>query len=85
MKIKEKLGKSFAEYFDSTTIHGFSYLGRGHHTLERVTWLAVICFTLAGLLIYQSIEEANKNPVLTNVESIPLNSKVLCSEDTALS
>ena len=72
MKIKEKLGKSFAEYFESTTIHGFSYLRASKTLFEKLAWILIIgtCFTLAGLLIWQSVEEAHENPVLTTIETI---------------
>ena len=30
------------------------------------------CFSLAGLLIWESIDEANRNPVLTTVETVPV-------------
>ena len=74
MSLKETIASRVTEYLESTTIHGFSYLTGGRHICERVTWLIIIgtCFTLAALLIHQSIEEANQNPVMTNVESIPL-------------
>ena len=74
MSLKETIVNRVTEYLESTTIHGFSYLTSGRHVCERVVWLIIIgtCFTLAALLIHQSIEEANQNPVMTNVESIPL-------------
>ena len=74
MSLKETIVNRVTEYLESTTIHGFSYLTGGRHVCERVAWLIIIgtCFTLAALLIHQSIEEANQNPVMTNVESIPL-------------
>ena len=74
MKLKESIGKSINEYLDSTTIHGFSYLSSGRNILEKLAWMTIICvcFTFAALLIQQSIEEARLNPVMTNVETVPI-------------
>ena len=61
-----------SEYLESTTIHGFSYLSLGRNICEKLVWTIIICtcFTLGALLIHQSIEEAQQNPVMTNVETI---------------
>ena len=66
---------SVSEYLESTTIHGFSYLSLGRNICEKLVWTAIICtcFTLGALLIHQSIEEAQQNPVMTNVETISGN------------
>ena len=70
--LREKIGKSLAEYFESTTIHGFRYLCASKTLIERFAWIGIIgtCFSLAGLLIWQSIEESQQNPVLTTIETI---------------
>ena len=70
--LKEKISKSLAEYFESTTIHGFRYLRVSKTLIERFAWIGIIgtCFILAGLLIWQSIEESHQNPVLTTIETI---------------
>ena len=75
MKFKETVSQSVNEYLESTTIHGFSYLSSsGRNVLVKFGWAIIIstCFTLAALLIQQSIEEATLNPVMTNVETIPI-------------
>ena len=73
MSLKGAIQKRLAEYFDSTTIHGFSYLRASGNIIERLAWIIIIatCFILASLLIYQGIEEAKKNPISTTVETIP--------------
>ena len=60
------------DYLESTSIHGFSYLSTGRNILEKLLWLIIICtcFTFAGILICQSVEEASLNPVMTNVETV---------------
>ena len=72
MSMKETITKSVTEYLESTSIHGFGYLSTGRNILEKLFWLIIICtcFTLAALLIRQSIEEASLNPVMTNVETV---------------
>ena len=64
--------QSVAEYFESTSIHGFSHLRASKTLLGRLLWILIIgsCFSLAALLICESIEEANDNPILTNIETI---------------
>ena len=72
MKLREKLAESVRGYLESTTIHGFSYLGASKSVVERVAWIFIIvtCFTLASILITRSIDDANKNPVLTTFETV---------------
>ena len=73
MKFKDTITSTVNDYLESTTIHGFSYLGVGRHVLVKLGWFGIICtcFTLAGILIQQSLEEARDNPVMTTVESVP--------------
>ena len=72
MSLKQKLWQSIAEYFESTSIHGFSHLRASKTFLGRLLWILIIgsCFSLAALLICESIEEANDNPILTNIETV---------------
>ena len=76
MSIKETIKKGIADYFESTTIHGFSYLKASRTLLERLAWIMIIgtCFSLAIILIQQSIYEANRNPFITNFETMPIQS-----------
>ena len=72
MSLKQKLWQSVAEYFESTSIHGFSHLRASKTLLGKALWILIIgsCFSLAALLICESIEEANENPILTNIETV---------------
>ena len=72
MSLKQKMWQSVAEYFESTSIHGFSHLRASKTLLGRLLWILIIgsCFSLAALLICESIDEANDNPILTNIETI---------------
>ena len=72
MGLKETIKNSVSDYFESTTIHGFSYLRVSHNLFERLAWILIIgtCFTLAGMLIQQSIHEANENPIITTFDTV---------------
>ena len=72
MSLKQKMWQSVAEYFESTSIHGFSHLRASKTLLGKALWILIIgsCFSLAALLICESIEEANENPILTNIETV---------------
>ena len=74
MNLQQKFIESVRGYLESTTIHGFSYLGASKSIIERVAWVFIIgtCFTLAGMLISKSIKDANENPVLTTFETVPV-------------
>ena len=74
MTLRDSISKSVNEYLESTTIHGFSYLSIGRGILEKLAWLVIICtcFTFAAFLIQQSLKEAKENPVMTTVESVPI-------------
>ena len=69
MSLKDSITKSVTEYLESISIHGFGYLSTGRNILEKLIIICT-CFTLAALLIRQSIEEASLNPVMTNVETV---------------
>ena len=72
MNLRHEIVESLRGYLDSTTIHGFSYLGASKNVIERIAWIFIIgtCFTLAGVLITKSIEDANENPILTTFETV---------------
>ena len=74
MSLRQIISASIAEYLDSTTIHGLAYLIASRNIIEKLAWFGIIltCFTLAGLLISQGIEEAEENPIITSIETIPV-------------
>ena len=64
------IGKTAKEYSQSTTIHGFAYIGEdGLFILERLLWIFIVCLGIF-LSIYMSVSaylEWKDNPVLTTV------------------
>ena len=64
------IGKTAKEYSQSTTIHGFSYIGEdGLLIFERLLWIFIVCLGIF-LSIYMSVSayvEWKGNPVLTTV------------------
>ena len=74
MNLRQKFAESVRGYLESTTIHGFSYLGASKSVIERVAWVLIIgtCFALAWTLIVKNIKDANENPVLTTFENVPV-------------
>ena len=58
------------DYLQQSTIHGLRYLSEGK-CLEKFGWLIVIIVSssFAGYMIYQTVEENNREPVLTTVET----------------
>ena len=64
------IGKTAKEYSQSTTIHGFAYIGEdGLLILERLLWIFIVCLGIF-LSIYMSVSayvEWKGNPVLTTV------------------
>ena len=65
-------------YLQTTSIHGCFYLYDGQNWIEKSFWflLLVMSLTISGLLIQQSLFEANQDPILTtltttNIREIP--------------
>ena len=61
-------------YLDSATVHGFAYIGQTRK-LTKVFWILVVItgFSLAGILIHQSIASWEESPIKTTVETIPIS------------
>ena len=70
MGFKETFISNVADYFDSTSIHGFAYLRKSQNLIERLVWIVIIgvCFFTAGYMINQSLIEYDENPILTTFE-----------------
>ena len=69
--------ENVSTYLVTTSIHGCRYLYEGNW-VEKVTWFIVIALSIAGSIytIMHSIEEANKEPILTTlhtakIENVP--------------
>ena len=65
------------EFLESSTIHGLSHIA-SKRSLSRLLWLSVVItgFTMAGLLIKQSLDNWAASPVSTTTESLPISQVV---------
>ena len=54
----------FRQFLEASTIHGLSYIS-STRTLSRVFWTSVVIagFSSAGVMIYQSFEDWDQNPL----------------------
>ena len=71
-KIIKTIKQHISEYFSETSIHGLRYLVDGKNILEKVCWSLVVMVSLyfAGSMILTSIEDNEKAPILTTIETI---------------
>ena len=60
-------------FLESSTIHGLAYINT-NRKLVKVLWTIVVIlgFTGAGILIYQSFEAWDEDPVKTTIETVPI-------------
>ena len=60
-------------YFETSTIHGLSYIS-GTRKLWRLFWILTVFggFATAGLLIYESFQSWAETPITTNIETLPI-------------
>ena len=60
-------------FLESSTVHGLAHIP-STKKLVRLFWILVVIlgFTGAGILIYQSFDDWNKNPVTTTIETLPI-------------
>ena len=67
----KRIFQGLVEYLEQTTIHGLRYLSEGKDLVEKFVWLivVVISFSIAGYLIYVTIQENESEPVLTTIET----------------
>ena len=58
---------------ESSTVHGLAHIP-STKKLVRLFWILVVIlgFSGAGILIYQSFDDWNKNPVTTTIETLPI-------------
>ena len=71
-KILKTIKQNISEYFSETSVHGLRYLVDGKNILEKVCWSLVVMVSLyfAGSMILTSIEDNEKAPILTTIETI---------------
>lgn len=66
---------AWRSFLNETSIHGFRYVANATSTIEGVFWVVaiIIGITLNVLIIWRSLRDSQKNPILTTVELIELN------------
>ena len=60
-------------FLESSTIHGLTYISSTRRFI-RVFWTLIVIagFTLAGVLIYQSFDDWEENPITSTIETLPI-------------
>ena len=60
-------------FLESSTIHGLAYVATSRKYV-RLFWTIVVIagFTCAGILIYESFNDWNENPIKTTIETLPI-------------
>ena len=79
MARKSQLKQNFSSFCALTGLHGFSYLSRDGHWLERLFWsLAVtISLTWAFVNTARSFLEFGKRPLFFNVGTLQYNASLV--------
>ena len=70
-KVWQTVSQSVCEYLEESSIHGLRYLAEGRNVVEKVGWTLIILISLyfAGKMISTSIEDNEKKPILTTIET----------------
>ena len=60
-------------FLESSSIHGLVYISTTKRLL-KIFWTIVVIagFTVAGIMIYQSVQDWKDNPVTTTVETVSI-------------
>jgi hypothetical protein len=66
---------SLESFFESSTIHGFRYLSRRFHWIERLFWLLCLISSLALsiVLITKLVENIKHVPVIVQISNQPVS------------
>ena len=66
--------ENLKEFFDTSTIHGLSWISTTRR-LSKLFWILVVLggFTGAGYLIYESFDNWHQNPITTTIETLPIS------------
>ena len=64
---------NFRNFLESSTIHGLNYISTTRK-LVKLLWILVVIagFTGAGVMIYQSFQDWDENPVKTTIDTLPI-------------
>ena len=62
------------EFLESSTIHGLSYIVNIKQNILKLFWLCVVItsFSIAGILIVNSVSNWNESPIDTTIETYPI-------------
>ena len=62
------------QFFDSSTIHGLHYIS-STRSIARLAWILIVIggFSVATILIQQSFDNWNENPITTTIETLPIS------------
>ena len=62
------------QFFESSTIHGLHYISSSR-SIVRLTWILIVIggFSVATILIHQSFDNWNENPITTTIETLPIS------------
>ena len=65
----------FREFLETSTIHGLQHIGGESQKLGKLIWVViVVCgFSIAALLIWDSVKGWEESPVSTSVETFPIS------------
>ena len=65
----------FREFLETSTIHGFQHIGGEKQKLAKLVWVViVVCgFSIAAVLIMDSVKGWEESPVSTSVETLPIS------------
>ena len=69
-----KIQDTIIQYLTGATIHGLVYIAEGRNVIEKFVWLLIVAssFSVASFMIYTSISETNQEPLLTVLETAPI-------------
>ena len=65
----------FREFLETSTIHGLQHIGGEKQKLAKLVWIViVVCgFSIAAVLIMDSVKGWEESPVSTSVETLPIS------------
>ena len=79
----KELKSEIESYLNTTSIHGFSYLGQGNGIFSKILWLSLTLtsFFMASIVIWSSFVDWNENQTITTVESIATPIQEKCTTE----
>ena len=66
--------KYFREFLESSTIHGLVYISTAKGLAKLFwIWVVILGFSVAGILIYQAVDNWRHSPIKTTIETRPIS------------